>query len=1211
MMDLTKINALIIDDNRADQFLLTDHLLTIGFEESRITTYEDIPDQESNSFDLVLCDLNLTNTKGLKTIEKVTSVYPDSTIITLTGYTDLDIASLAIQGGIQDYLIKGEIASADLKKSISFSLERTLLKQKLLKVKDEYELFFESSPNPLLICDQSTGSILKVNRKAETVYGYSFEEFSKLTFSDLSLSGQKDSFDKLIRMNMGTFTHKTKAKNSIIVEASATKVWDVSDHHILVSVYDITDKVMMEKKLSLNSKRYEYAVKAASDVIYDWDLETNEVFWGNTLEKILGYVATNKFNISTWIGCIDPMDRLNFLAVLDEIISGTDQKDEWQKEYRIKKKDNSYINVVDKAVIIRNEDNKPIRIIGAIEDITERSIAERELKKSNEKYSLLFHKSPFIMFIIDTEDTTIVNINDATASQTGLHRDKLINTRFLSHLNGESVKHFEAKLGDYDQSASIEFGLCDFIPEGGKVMNLEITGVPIIIDEKQRLFLSCMDVTDKLEAERALQQSNEMYKHVVKATNDAIWDWDIKNEKLHFADNYERVFGHKASSSDVNYERWEKNIHPEDKEVVINSLERALGSTDHRWKREYRFKKANGHFANVEDVGEIIRDASGEAVRMVGALKDITIQKDLEVTLERANELSRLGNWELNLENNRLFWSNITKEIHGVPKDFEPDLESAIEFYKDNESRIKLESSISKAMSGDIDSWNIEAQVMRPDGTEIWVRAIGQVVRVNGKVIKLYGSFQDINEKKTRETALNEINLRYKLAIQSTSLGVWDWHVKDDILTWDEGMKQLYKADPNEFPSSIELWEHVIHPEDCQHFLRQLKKTRCERRNLDATFRIVGPDNTYNYVRCYAQAITGNEGVVSRIVGVSYDITDEVVQQQALEKALFEKNRILESIDDGFFTVDTEWTVIQWNRAAEGMLEMPRNMIVGKNLWEVYSDIVPLSFYRKYHLAVKGQKPVFFEEYYPGKKLWLHCSAYPNENGLSVFFKDITQQKMHQEEILEKSIRSMEKERNRIAQELHDGVLQEMVGSMMIAERICKLLPQGDKETSLANDLVYFLKKATNDTRRISHDLRSPEIEGTSLFTLIEKLVDQLNLLYEIEFSFVLEKSIQNLAFTDSYKTNIYRVVQELITNTIKHANASRVMIQARKKHSILILSVEDNGLGFDPESARVTNGIGMRNINDRLDFIGAKINFTSTLNKGSKCIISLKIENS
>lgn len=102
---------------------------------------------------------------------------------------------------------------------------------------------------------------------------------------------------------------------------------------------------------------------------------------------------------------------------------------------------------------------------------------------------------------------------------------------------------------------------------------------------------------------------------------------------------------------------------------------------------------------------------------------------------------------------------------------------------------------------------------------------------------------------------------------------------------------------------------------------------------------------------------------------------------------------ILESFTDAFFEVDQNWTVTYWNKEAEQLLGMPRDKIIGRNLWEEYAEAVPLKFYSEYHKAMASKVAVRFEEFVAWKQLWVEVAAFPSGTGLSVYFKDITASK--------------------------------------------------------------------------------------------------------------------------------------------------------------------------------------------------------------------------
>lgn len=123
------------------------------------------------------------------------------------------------------------------------------------------------------------------------------------------------------------------------------------------------------------------------------------------------------------------------------------------------------------------------------------------------------------------------------------------------------------------------------------------------------------------------------------------------------------------------------------------------------------------------------------------------------------------------------------------------------------------------------------------------------------------------------------------------------------------------------------------------------------------------------------------------------DITERESSRREIESQRKKINTILDSITDGFYSVDKKWTVTYWNREAEHLFRNKREEMIGKNLWSVHPGTIPLKFYSEYHKAMEQNVSVNFEEFFPPLSKWFEVSAYPSEEGLSIYFKEITERK--------------------------------------------------------------------------------------------------------------------------------------------------------------------------------------------------------------------------
>ncbi len=163
------------------------------------------------------------------------------------------------------------------------------------------------------------------------------------------------------------------------------------------------------------------------------------------------------------------------------------------------------------------------------------------------------------------------------------------------------------------------------------------------------------DVTLRKEADIHLQNANERFKKVTEATNDVIWDWDIVNQTYHRSKAIERFFGKEASKSLNSLDFWKDNFHPEDLPKIKDSIREALANPlTNRWELEYRIYNEDGKILYVIDRGVISRNGDGEAIRMVGAMSDISEQKHMTIQVNDLNQTLQKHTLELERSNEEL-----------------------------------------------------------------------------------------------------------------------------------------------------------------------------------------------------------------------------------------------------------------------------------------------------------------------------------------------------------------------------------------------------------------------------------------------------------------------------------------------------------------------------------------------------------------------------
>ena len=202
----------------------------------------------------------------------------------------------------------------------------------------------------------------------------------------------------------------------------------------------------------------------------------------------------------------------------------------------------------------------------------------------------------------------------------------------------------------------------------------------------------------------------------------------------------------------------------------------------------------------------------------------------------------------------------------------------------------------------------------------------------------------------------------------------------------------------------------------------------------------------------------------------------------------------------------------------------------------------------------------------------------------------------YQQQLLYSNIEAQEAERQRIARELHDDIGSKLNVINLSLHRLKKHQPESSVST--LNDLFSVVKTTLDTTRRISHDLLPPVLENFGLVAALKELCEKYREASGLDISLSTEES-SNAALEKQISLNLFRVAQELLSNSIKYANASQIRIQFEQKGQQLSLSYRDNGQGFDITDADFQKGLGLKNIESRMKMIGADYQLQSQVGKG------------
>ncbi len=295
---------------------------------------------------------------------------------------------------------------------------------------------------------------------------------------------------------------------------------------------------------------------------------------------------------------------------------------------------------------VRDHSGRIIAAQGALQDISERRTAEEELIESAER----------MRGILETASDAILTINEAGVIESANPVVEKVFGYRSEELLGESIgilmpESHRRQHRNYVQRY-METGQARILGRTVEINARHKAGhdIPIALSvsetrlAKRRIFTGFIrDISQQERARLALAASEERFRKVAQVTSDVIWDLDLVARKVWWSEGLEATFGVPASEVHGDLDWWAERIHPNDRDQVVASLDATLAGGQTGWTSEYRFRKHDDSYAFVRDTGLVIRDEAGQAIRMVGGLRDLTQEYALKEQIARSQRLESIG----------------------------------------------------------------------------------------------------------------------------------------------------------------------------------------------------------------------------------------------------------------------------------------------------------------------------------------------------------------------------------------------------------------------------------------------------------------------------------------------------------------------------------------------------------------------------------------
>ena len=1121
------------------------------------------------------------------------------------------------------------------------------------------------------IVDQSEDTIASVsmdikimswNRGAEKLHGYSREEAIGKTPQELGMIQLTDEqvneiFNSIIEHGAWKsemlFYHKQKGSFFGVINANQVKKKNGEITGVGFVIKDISARKKLEEQLGAANAGLEEKIKERTREMYVSEKKFRAMVENN--QDIIAlldgafnatYRSPSSFRITGWTNDelklneknkIHPEDMAKTDEVLQNLVANPGKL--INISFRTLHKNGQYIWVEGTLINLLHDENIQ-SIVTNFRDITDKIKVQEKLITSEKRFRALIENNYDVISLMD-ESFRVFYRSPSAARITGWTDEEMINDDGKKNIHPDDREMAAAVISDVMANPGKQVHtLFRNLHKRGHYVWVEGIVINRLRDENvSAIVFNYRDVTERKEAEEKLAASEIRFRSLIENSAEGVSLLDASTNVIYRSPGGYKLVGESPVKDSISY------AHPDDLKKFKTRFSEALDKPGIPVPYEVRFPNTAGGYFWTEGTFTNLLNVEGVNA-VVANYRDITKRKELENLLNKANALARIGGWEVDLLKGTVYWTDITREIHETGYDYIPDLESGLNFYQEGEGRDLIRQKVKEAIE-EGKPWDVELPIITAKKNERWIRSIGETEFADGKCVRIYGSFQDINQRREAQEQLKASETRFRSLIENISDGIVLTDKDSNILYQSPSVTKIigYRLEERKGKNLVDF----THPDDIQAlnaFNEQLGKTK--NTPLPFQFRFRHKKGHYIWLEGFVRNLL-HDPAVNASVSNYRDITERKEAEKALQKseklfrslfenmhngfayfkAVFKKDKLA---DAGYLAANTEY------ESLVGVTHLP-----GKKVADVLPGFLnPDGPYGPVieRVLLTG-KPEKFESFMQPLKKWLSVAIYSPARGYFVVLTDdITDRKMVEQKIkninaeLEERVIKRTEELKKVNEELeafsysvsHDlraplrgiigftAILEEDYSSKLDdeAKRITSIIKQNTlKMGNLIDDLLMFSRMGRQQTEQ-SH------IDNTEMVSHIIAGLDSKPANNPVNWV------IHPLHSANGDIAAMRQVWTNLISNAVKYSGTRqhpRIEIQSYAQENQLVYMIKDNGVGFDQKYSNKLfrvfqrlhaadefegTGVGLAIVEKIISKHGGKVWAEAVINEGATFYFSL-----
>lgn len=989
----------------------------------------------------------------------------------------------------------------------------------------------------------------------------------------------------------------------------AVNIYRPEEHKFAIIFEDITQRKQTELALKESEEKYRLIIEGQTDLVVKIDTNGRFLFVSPSYCNTFNKTEKELLN-QTFLPLVHENDRENTAKAMEKLYTPPHKCYLEQRAYT--KNGWRWLAWSDSAIL--DENNQVIEIIGVGRDITDIKENQEKLLQTNEFLKGINSATPDCIFVwkIKTEKLEYYNeklseITHYSSSEIDAMEKpiaKLIpDTNTLKNHLQSLYKANDNEIVSVECRLKQKNGNIIWVLIRQKVFERDTNNTPI----KSIGVIS--NITSRKIAEETIIKSEERYRSLFEQAADGILVGNPDGTIIECNSRFINMSGYNRTQLLAKH----INFIFSTEQLKTKPLRFDLLKKGETVIIERNIRKRNGSELTVEMNTKQLSDG-----RLQAFFRDITERKEAEKALLESEQKFKgifnqsfsfisiidLNGKLIDINANALNFIDTPKhELTNIPF-WESQFWS--HSYVQQE---KVRNAIQSAKNGEIirfETTNISKKGLIHDIDY----SIKPIFDAKKHVALLIGEGRDITSRKKAETALRDNEQILSSIVNQAAIGIARVSTKGKWLQVNPMITKITGYNNDEL---INHHTHEItYPADTdveREYISRILENQTshyvyEKRYLHKNGNII-------WVNVIVKLVNDINNKPQYFIAIIEDITQQKKAQTALIESEHKFRNIFNNSSDAIAIINLDAYFIEVNEAMLNSLQIKREELLKQTIFDIIPNDYRKTIGNRFLQLHSGKTipSIEIEFMLPqGTTIPIEINSklieYEGNPAVLSMIRDITERKEYEKKVLEAIINTEEREREKFARNLHDD-LGPLLSSIKMYMNSVKSITDKTKMDFIIEQVNEILKESIQTTKAISNDLSPHILTNYGLVPAIESFIEKLSEHIQIYF----ESNIKSIRMKSEIEFSFYRIIKELLNNTIKHANASEAKIHLYKTETLVNLEYTDNGTGFDPKKTEKRQGMGIFNILSRIKSLNGKYEYIP-VKKGMKLKLSVPFSN-